>query len=577
MLMTLCSIFCFNLSSFAIGSITGTATVCAGDSTLLADATSGGVWTTSDPTVATINSATGMLYGVGTGTVTVQYTIPGVDSTTTTINVLDVPVAGLISGGPTICVGTTIVMSDTSVTGFWAASNTNVSINSIGEASGNMSGNDSIWYIVTNGCGSDTAVNVVTVLSAPKPNSILGPDTICVRSTVALADSEAGGAWAVTNTNAAITTLGNITGARVGMDTVLYVITNACGTDTSTLVTTIMNTPRTSPITVTPPTGPGPVAVCVGANIQLADSIAGGTWNTTATNVTLSATGEVTGLTQGRATILYTTSNFCGSSNARLNVIVDSLPDPGTVTGPATLCVNQMVTYTDASLLPFGELVTWYESVGNIQPGSANGQYIAFTPGPDTVLVIVQNNCGIDTAFMPVVVNPLPSAGTISGYDTVCVGTSVILSDTTSTGGIWTTTNSNAAVTGSGIVEGIDTGSVTVMLIAANSCGVDTAQWPMYVLPTGCVRTAVNNVYAPHTGIEIFPNPAYYTFNIMIYGNLEAAITVTDVMGNAVARYTAANTQREVTIDASKFAAGTYMVRVSEGENVYREKLVIIQ
>jgi hypothetical protein len=239
--------------------------------------------------------------------------------------------------------------------------------------------------------------------------------------------------------------------------------------------------------------------------------------------------------------------------------------------------VNQMVTYTDAGLLPRGELVTWYESVGNIQPGAANGQYIAFSAGPDTVLVIVSNNCGTDTASMPVFVNPLPNPGTISGYDTVCVGTSVILTDTTSTGGIWTTTNSNAAITGSGYVEGLDTGSVTVLYIASNSCGVDTLQWPMYVLPAGCVRTAVNNVYAQQAGIELFPNPATGTFAILLHGNLEAAITVSDIMGNTVLCTKADSKQREVTVDASKFAAGTYMVRVSEGDNVYREKLVIIQ
>jgi hypothetical protein len=54
--------------------ITGNTSLCTGNSTTLSNANSGGVWTSSNTAVATINASTGLVNKVGVGTTTITYT-----------------------------------------------------------------------------------------------------------------------------------------------------------------------------------------------------------------------------------------------------------------------------------------------------------------------------------------------------------------------------------------------------------------------------------------------------------------------------------------------------------------------
>ena len=58
----------------SVDPITGPTTLCAGATITLSDATPGGTWTSSDPTVATIDQA-GLVTGVNPGNATISYTI----------------------------------------------------------------------------------------------------------------------------------------------------------------------------------------------------------------------------------------------------------------------------------------------------------------------------------------------------------------------------------------------------------------------------------------------------------------------------------------------------------------------
>ena len=60
----------------AVDPITGTLTVCAGSTTSLSNATTGGTWSSSDVAKATINSS-GVVSGIAAGTATISYLTPG--------------------------------------------------------------------------------------------------------------------------------------------------------------------------------------------------------------------------------------------------------------------------------------------------------------------------------------------------------------------------------------------------------------------------------------------------------------------------------------------------------------------
>lgn len=56
------------------GTISGSSTVCVGASTTLSDTTTGGTWSSSNTSIATIGS-TGIVTGISSGTVTISYTV----------------------------------------------------------------------------------------------------------------------------------------------------------------------------------------------------------------------------------------------------------------------------------------------------------------------------------------------------------------------------------------------------------------------------------------------------------------------------------------------------------------------
>jgi hypothetical protein len=72
--------------------VTGNLSICTGSTSTLSNGITGGTWSTSDPTIATIDPSTGLLGGVATGTVSVVYNSPGgpcgpfIDTVTALIN-----------------------------------------------------------------------------------------------------------------------------------------------------------------------------------------------------------------------------------------------------------------------------------------------------------------------------------------------------------------------------------------------------------------------------------------------------------------------------------------------------------
>jgi len=95
-------------------SINGPTSVCAGSTITLTDSTSGGTWTSSNTAVATINSTSGLLYGVSAGTVNITYTL----STgcrvvrATTVTAITVPAVNFtVVPGLPVCEGTRVTLN----------------------------------------------------------------------------------------------------------------------------------------------------------------------------------------------------------------------------------------------------------------------------------------------------------------------------------------------------------------------------------------------------------------------------------------------------------------------------------
>ena len=153
----------FNVVGYP-AAITGTTRACPNSSTTLHDATGGGVWTSSDPSVATIVPTSGVLTGVNVDTVDVMYTTnPGCAvKTRVTINPLPAP----ITGNSVMCPGTTDTLHDATRGGLWSSITPTVATSDTGILTGITGGIAVISYTLPTGCAR---VAYVTVDVAPAP------------------------------------------------------------------------------------------------------------------------------------------------------------------------------------------------------------------------------------------------------------------------------------------------------------------------------------------------------------------------------------------------------------------------
>ncbi len=433
--------------------ISGPTAVCVGASITLSDGTTGGIWISTNTTVATIGSTTGIVNGLALGTTIISYTTAGLCTVTTTVTVSPTPTAIL---GPTnICNGTTITYTDAVTGGSWTSSN--VSVASVNSTSGAVTGVSPGTAILTYSLGSGcTAFKTVTVTLAPSIISTATP--ICVGATLTLTDSLSGGSW--TSSNIGIATIasasGIVTGVSAGTSNITYMMPSGCYAAT---VVTILATPAA--IT-------GPTNICAGLTTTIFDATTGGTWTSSNVSVaTIGTTGSVSSIASGTLTFTYTLSTGCF---ATYSFTVNT--SPTTITGPSALCIGSTLTIGDG--VPGG---TWSSGTSTVATiGATTGVVSGLTLGTTVVTYILPSGCSITTTLT---VSPTPTV--ITGPSTVCTGATITCLDSIP-GGVWISSNTSVATIGSlsGILTGLTVGTTTVT----------------YSLGSGCTATRVISVIA---------------------------------------------------------------------------------
>jgi uncharacterized protein YjdB len=225
------------------GIITGSDAVCAGSTITLANAVTGGSWSSSNTTVATVGS-TGIVTGVAAGTTTISYTVTngfGSSYATKVVTVNALPNSGTVTGTTTVCAGSTTALSNATTGGAWSSSSTAIAtVGSTGVVTGVAAGTATISYTVANGCGSAVATRVVTVNALPIAGTITGTATVTAGSTTTLSNATTGGAWSSSATGiATVGSTGLVTGVAAGTATISYTVTNTCGSAVATRVVTV--------------------------------------------------------------------------------------------------------------------------------------------------------------------------------------------------------------------------------------------------------------------------------------------------------------------------------------------------
>ncbi len=303
----------------------------------------------------------------------------------------------------TVCVGATTTLTDITTGGTWSGGITTIATVSGGVVTGVGTGTATITYTAL----GKTTTATVTVNPLPAVVAMTGATSVCAGATATLTDATAGGVWSSGSTTIATVTGGTVTGVTAGTTTISYTLTNTCGSATATKTITV--NPLAIPGTIT-----GATAVCAGATITLTDVAAGGAWSSS--NTTAAVTGGiVTGVTAGTDTISYAVTNTCGTMAATYTITINPLPAAGTITGASSVCQGVTITLTDAA-----SGGVWSSS--NTSATVSGGVVFGVSAGVDTISYAVTITCGTATATKAVTINPLPSAGTITGAATVCAG-----------------------------------------------------------------------------------------------------------------------------------------------------------
>ena len=491
------------------GTITGTSAICAGTAVTLTDGVSGGTWTSSN-SHATVGS-TGSVTGISPGADTITYTVVtgcGTASTTMTVTVSAAPVAGTIAGPGIMCAGTFTLYVDTTGTpgGSWSMSNSLATVTGSGVVTALSTGSTDVIYTVTTACGTLSTSKTITISSFLTAGTIGGASSICTGGTASLTETVTGGVWSTSNSTASITTGGTVTGLTPGVDTISYTVTTGCGTAVATKTVTVSATAVTGTIS-------GPSGVCAGSLITLTESVSGGAWGASNTNATITTGGVVTGILPGLDTITYNVTNACGTATTTKVITVSPLPTTGTITGAGTLCAGTSTTLGTTGTTG-GVWSSTNTAVATI--GSSTGTMTGMSAGSTTISYTISNACGTFAASAPVTVTAGADGGTISGPDSVCLGSTIALTET-ATGGTWTAGNTNAIVTGGGVVTGVAMGTTPITYTVTSSCGTAFAVDIITIAPSAVSGTiAGSSIVCVGSGITLTdatPGGSWYVSN----------------------------------------------------------------
>ena len=215
------------------GILTGVSALCAGDSALFTSSIPGGTWSVGSG-VAVVGAG-GMVRGVVAGATFLTYTL-GACNTALPLTVDASSGIAPISGPDVMCAGNTITLTDTILGGTWSSSAPGVA--TIGATSGIVTGVGlgvaTFTYTVVNACGTFSKYLTDSVGPADYAGVVTGTDTVAVGTLTTISDAVTGGVWYSSNGFiAAIGTAGNVFAFEVGVDTLFYVVTTSCGSDTA--------------------------------------------------------------------------------------------------------------------------------------------------------------------------------------------------------------------------------------------------------------------------------------------------------------------------------------------------------
>lgn len=421
------------------GIVNGPQSICVGGTTTFTSTMTGGVWSSADPSIATVNPTSGVITGVSAGAATIRYTITGCSVATSSRTVfVNAPISpGTLSGNQDICIGGDTQLLSSTAFGTWSSANPAIAtVSSTGLVTGVSAGTAEIFYTLpaSGGCPAPETSIIITVTAPPDAGTLSGTQEVCEGGTRAFSSTTSGGTWSSGNPSVATVdpATGIVTGIAAGSAIITYTVSGSggCADDFETRSITVTQAPDAGTLS-------GADELCVGETTLFSSTSIGGTWSSSNTAVASinASTGEVTALSSGTTTISYTVagSGSCSDDTATRNLTINPLPTPTFITQPTgVVCIGEEVTYsTQTGQFNYDWQISGTEGVDySISSGGTSTDnsltLIWLTQGTKQVFLSYSNSNGCSApSFISssVSVSPLPNPTfLIEPSDDFCIG-----------------------------------------------------------------------------------------------------------------------------------------------------------
>ena len=341
----------------------------------------------------------------------------------------------------------------------------------------------------TTSCASTTVTHNST---STAPTSISGTTTICSGSSTTLtASGGSSGSGASFQWYAGGCGLGTVlgTGSTLSVSptsTTTYYVrrTGPCNTTTCVSTTVTVNSSSIAPSSIS-----GTTTICAGNSTTL--SASGGSLGSGASYQWYAGgCGSGSSLGSGSSISVSPTSNtsyylrISGTCNTtscvNTTVTANSLSTvPTGITGTTAICNGSSTTLSaSGGSLGAGASYQWY--AGGCGSGSSLGSGSSITVSPTSstsYFVRILGTCNTTSCVNQTIsVTNAPSAGTLSGNQTICPNGSTTFATNGNIGGLWTSSNLGVAtVNSNGSINGVTAGTATITYTVSGSGGCNNA------------------------------------------------------------------------------------------------------
>jgi uncharacterized membrane protein len=426
-----------------LSAIAGSNTVCVGSTTEQTNSATGGVWSSGNTSVATVNASTGVVTGLQPGTAVITYVVTnsrGCETLVTKEIVVNSIATATILGGGTVCEGQPVPAVSISFTGTgpWSFSYSN------GTTNASLTNITSNPYVITtppsgvysltalsnaNCAGTFSGSATVTIVSAPIVNAIQPACTDATGTIEVLQPLGAGITYSINGVDyQASATFANLApgtyniGAKFG----------SCTTPTSA-------------VTINPsPTAPTPVVIqptcSVATGTITIPAVAGSEYSINGSN--FQSNNVFGSLTPGDYNVVVRVGSCLSPAQS---VTIQS--QPATPAAPSTAALSYCKGVTASPLSATGNNLLWYSS-------SSGGVGSARPPTPDTETIGTKlyyvsqsaNGCESPRSSVSVTVKSVPAVPSVSVVNN-CDGTSNLTASNYSGTLLWNNGQSTPGIT----------------------------------------------------------------------------------------------------------------------------------